>query len=140
MARHASRRKLPSTNMPLPWLQIIQWVPPIIELSRDLLQRTRRMQRTPPASATDPNLDLPALATPEARMQAQATAIVDLRQRVAVLEENERRQAELVSDMATQLGNLSDAVLALHRQVRLVAMGALVVAIVAAVALGFALR
>lgn len=126
--------------MPLPWLQIIQWVPPIIELSRDLLQRTRRMQRTPPASATDPNLDLPALATPEARMQAQATAIVDLRQRVAVLEENERRQAELVSDMATQLGNLSDAVLALHRQVRLVAMGALVVAIVAAVALGFALR
>lgn len=73
-------------------------------------------------------------------MQAQATAIVDLRQRVAALEENEHRQAELVNDMATQLGNLSDAVLALHRQARLLAIGAIAVSVVAVVALVFALR
>jgi len=126
--------------MAVPWLQIIRWVPPIIELSRELLQRTRRMQRPSSASPPDPALELPSLATPEARMQVQATAIVDLRQRVAVLEENERRQAELVNDMATQLGNLSDAVLALHRQVRLLAMAVIVVAVVAAGALVFALR
>lgn len=126
--------------MAVPWLQIIRWVPPIIELSRELLQRTRRVQRPSPSSPPDPALELPALATPEARMQAQATAIVDLRQRVAALEENERRQAELVNDMATQLGNLSDAVLALHRQARLLAIGAIAVSVVAAVALVFALR
>ncbi len=126
--------------MAVPWLQIIRWVPPIIELSRDLLQRTRRMQRTPPPAPQDELPDLPALASPEARLQAQATAILNLRQRIASLEENERRQAELVNDMATQLGTLSDAVVALHRQARMLAIGMLMLAGVAAAALVFALR
>jgi hypothetical protein len=126
--------------MPVPWLQIIRWVPPIIELSRDLLQRTRRMPRPPPASAADPTLELPSLATPEARMEAQAAAIVDLRQRVAGLEENERRQAELVNDMATQLGNLSAAVVALHKQTRILGIVVLVLTGVAIAAIASALR
>ena len=77
--------------MPLPWTQIIQWV----ELSRDLLQRSKQR----PASGTD--------LTP-----IDSTA--DMASRVAALEENERRQAELVSQMAQHQGQLSTAVVELH--------------------------
>jgi hypothetical protein len=43
----------------------------------------------------------------------------DLAGRVAALEDNERRQAELVDRMAAQQAQLSDAVLSLHRQLRM---------------------
>lgn len=82
--------------MAVPWLQIVQLVPSIVEVSRDLLKSARRM----PAAELAPPQDEAALA---ARLQA--------------LEENERRQAELISKMAQQLEGLTRAATALHRRV-----------------------
>ena len=67
--------------MPVPWLQIVQLVPSILDVSRELMKRTKQ---TPPA---------PALAS---------HSYEDLAARIASLEENERRQAELVAQMAEQ--------------------------------------
>src|SRR5690606_33531997 len=74
--------------MAVPWLQIVQLVPSIVEVSRDLLKATRRMPPpvTQPAESTDGD---PLLA------------------RIQILEENERRQAELISQMAEQLAGLT---------------------------------
>ena len=83
--------------MPVPWVQIVQWVPSILEVSKELLNRSRRL---PPASAGIP-------ADP-----------ADPAARLAALEENERRQAELVSRMAEQTAQLTAAVTALHRQMQ----------------------
>lgn len=85
--------------MPVPWTQIIQWAPQIISLSRELLQRARR--------GSAPDRPVPT-GNPE-----------DLAGRVAALEDNERRQAELVDRMAAQQAQLSDAVLSLRRQLRM---------------------
>jgi hypothetical protein len=97
--------------MAVPWIQIIQWAPQILDLSRELLQRARR---TGPAQKS-----LVRAENPE-----------DQAARIAALEENERRQAELVDRMALQLEQHSRALLSLHRQLRwaiagLVALGAL---------------
>lgn len=83
--------------MPVPWLQIVQLVPSIVEVSRELLKRTKR----PPAVALD----------------SEPQSEDELRLRIASLEENERRQAELVSKMAEQLAGLTRAVTALHQRV-----------------------
>jgi hypothetical protein len=83
--------------MAVPWLQIVQLVPSIVDVSRELLKRTKRL---PPPEETSLPQSSDALA-----------------ERVQALEENERRQAELVSEMAEQLSNLTRAVTALHRQV-----------------------
>lgn len=100
--------------MPVPWTQILQWVPPILELSRDLLQRAKR-----PA----PAVQGAALRSAQAGAGEGATpALAALQQRLAALEDNERRQAELVADMATQLAKLSEAVVVLHRQARVMAL------------------
>lgn len=85
--------------MPVPWTQIIQWAPQILSLSRELLQRARR---TVPAETALVRADNPA----------------DQTARIAALEENERRQAELVDRMALQLEQHSRALLSLHRQLR----------------------
>ena len=84
--------------MPVPWKQIIDWAPQIISLSRDLLGRARTPKTADPQSRTQDSTDLAA--------------------RIAALEENERRQAELVDRMATQVAQLSRAVTALHRRQR----------------------
>lgn len=100
--------------MPVPWTQILQWVPPILELSRDLLQRAKR---APPA------VQGAALRAAAAGSAEGATpALAALQQRLAALEDNERRQAELVADMASQLAKLSEAVVVLHRQARVMAL------------------
>lgn len=95
--------------MAVPWVQIIQWAPQIISLSRDLLNRSRN---TPPAQAlvrpADPD-SVPA--------------------RVAALEENERRQAELVDRMAAQQAELAKAVVTLHRRQRALVIAVVVLAI-----------
>jgi hypothetical protein len=97
--------------MAVPWLKLLQWAPQIVSLSRELLGRARQMR---PADnlvrAADPN-DLPA--------------------RVAALEENERRQAELVDRMANQQAELAEAVTVLHKRQRgliagVILLGALV--------------
>jgi peptidoglycan hydrolase CwlO-like protein len=82
--------------MGVPWIQIVQLVPSIVDVSRELLKRSKRLE---PATQA-----LPANAN-------------DLAARVAALEENERRQAELVSQMAEQLAQLTRAVTVLHRRV-----------------------
>jgi len=84
--------------MAVPWTQIIQWAPQIIGLSRDLLNR----QRNPKTGE--------ALVRPADPDSVPA--------RVAALEENERRQAELVDRMAAQQAELSKAVVVLHRRQR----------------------
>ena len=81
--------------MPVPWLQIVQWVPSILELSRELLNRSKR----PPAPPGDPTT------------------------RLAALEENDRRQAELLNRMAEQTAQLTAAVTVLHRQTRWLILG-----------------
>ena len=96
--------------MAVHWKLLLQFAPQIIDLSRDLLKRAR----APKASeglirASDPS---------------------DLPQRIAALEENERRQAELVERMATQQAELSQAVVTLHRRQRRL-IGAVVVLAVA---------
>jgi hypothetical protein len=84
--------------MAVPWLKLVQWAPQIISLSRELLNRARSVRPSDNlVRAADPN-DLPA--------------------RVAALEDNERRQAELVDRMANQQAELSQAVVLLHRRQR----------------------
>jgi hypothetical protein len=88
----------------VPWLQIVRLVPSILDVSRELLKRTKRMP-----AATEEG-ELLTAAAPE-----------ELAPRVAALEDNERRQAELISQMAEQNAALARAVTALHsRYLRLV--------------------
>jgi hypothetical protein len=98
--------------MALLWKQLILLAPQIISLSRDLLNRTR---------GKSPGGELVRAADP-----------ADLPQRMAALEENERRQAELVDRMALQQSELSQAVLTLHRRQRWLA-GAVAVLLIALV-------
>ena len=88
--------------MPVPWAQIVRLMPSILELSHELLKRTRR---APAKDEPVPNENNPA--------------IVALEERIGRLEENERRQAELVTNMAEQLEQLTAAATALHRQCRM---------------------
>lgn len=104
--------------MPVPWLQIVQLVPSIVEVSRELLKRTKRLP--PPQDATIPQ------------------TADELAERVLTLEENERRQAELVSQMAEQMSNLTRAVTALHRQVTWLSGIGAVSIVIAIVAIGIA--
>lgn len=84
--------------MPVPWLQIVQLVPSILEVSRELMKRTKQ--------------------APPAQSQAlEAPTYDDLAARIASLEDNERRQAELVAQMAEQLAGIARAVTDLHRRV-----------------------
>lgn len=104
--------------MAVPWLQIVQLVPSIVEVSRELLKRTKRLP--PPQETSLPQSE------------------DELAQRVLTLEENERRQAELVSQMAEQISNLTRALTALHRQVLWLSGIGAVGVVTALVALGIA--
>ena len=109
--------------MPVPWLQIVRLMPSIVEVSRELLKRTRRLPTEDAPARTDL---VPAGMTLEMRIHA--------------LEENERRQAELVTSMADQLSQLTTAVTALHGHVRRLVIGQVVTAIIAVVAIAFAVH
>ena len=80
--------------MPVPWLQIVQLVPSILDVSRELLKRSKRM---PEGSGAPSGME-------------EAAA------RIAALEENERRQAELINQMAQQMADLTRAVTVLHKR------------------------
>ena len=102
--------------MPVPWLQIVQLVPSILDVSRELLRKSRSLP-PPPINPEDLN---------------DASAA-----RIARLEENERRQAELIGQMAEQIAQLTKAVTVLYR--RAIWLGAatsvaIVMAVVAMVA------
>jgi uncharacterized coiled-coil protein SlyX len=92
-------------------MHIVQLMPSIVDLSRELLKRTTASPQAEPLEA-----------------------------RIAALEENERRQAELVKTMADQLAQLTGAVTVLHRQVRALVAGQIAVAVIAIAALAIALR
>lgn len=81
--------------MAVPWMQIVQWVPSILEVSRQVL-RQNRQQTT--LAQSDPDDPLPA--------------------RVTALEENQRRSAELLNQMAEHTSQLALAVAALHKQMK----------------------
>jgi hypothetical protein len=104
--------------MPVPWLQIVQLVPSILDVSRELMKRTKQ---TPPAQT---------LAAP---------TYDDLAARIASLEDNERRQAELVAQMAEQLAGVARAVTDLHRRVLWLTAAAAVAIVLSAAALVVAL-
>jgi hypothetical protein len=106
--------------MALPWLQIVQLVPSIVEVSRELLKRTNKM---PAAAGTG--------VVPQSRDEVVA--------RIATLEENERRQAELVSQMAEQLAALTKATTMLHRRMQLLGGIAIAATVLAVIALGIAI-
>lgn len=76
--------------MAIPWFQIVRLVPEIVSLSKQLLQQTKA---------------------------AQSTEAKPLEERVAELEMNEQKQAELVANMAQQLAAMTDAFTALRKQV-----------------------
>ena len=80
--------------MPVPWMQIVQLVPSIVDVSRELMKRSKRV---------------PEAGAPAGMEEAAA--------RIAALEDNERRQAELVNQMAQQMAALTRAVTVLHRRV-----------------------
>lgn len=105
--------------MAVPWLQIVQLVPSIVEVSRELMKRTK--QAPPPAQA----------------LASQGKD--ELAARIASLEENERRQAELVAQIAEQLAGVARAVTDLHRRVLWLTAAAAISIVLAAAALIVAL-
>jgi hypothetical protein len=110
--------------MAVPWLQIVNLMPSILDVSRELLKRARKL---PPEGLPSPN---------ETGGRADDAREV----RILALEENERRQAELIKSMADQLAQLADAATALHKVARWLIGGLVGTAIVAVAALVVALR
>jgi hypothetical protein len=99
--------------MALPWLQIVQLVPSIVDVSRELLKKNKR-------APTDPD------APPGS---------AGLEGRIATLEDNERRQAELVSQMAEQLAVLTKLVVELRGRVLWLTAVTAIAVVIAIVAL-----
>ena len=108
--------------MPVPWVQIVRMMPTILDVSRELLKRARR---SPSADASTEGARIGAALTPEARIGA--------------LEENERRQAELITNMAEQLAQLTTAVTALHAHTRRLVFFQIATGLVALIALALTL-
>jgi hypothetical protein len=95
--------------MAIPWFQIVKLVPEIVSLSKQLLQQTKT---------------------------GQPTGAKPLDERVAELEANERKQAELVASMAQQMAAMADAVTALRSQFwafRLISIISLLLAVAATI-------
>jgi uncharacterized coiled-coil protein SlyX len=99
--------------MAVPWLQIVQLVPSIVDVSRELLKKNKR----PPVDPGAP----------------QSTA--DLEARIGALEDNERRQAELVTQMAEQLSAMAKVIVELRSRIVWLTAGIAIAIVVAVVAL-----
>jgi hypothetical protein len=108
--------------MALPWLQIVNLMPTILDVSRELLRRTRKT----------PSAELPAIGDESAPDRYDA--------RLRALEDNERRQAELVTTMADQLSQLTLAAQSLHKVTRWLIVSQVVTTIIAIVAVVWASR
>ena len=107
--------------MPVPWVQIFRLMPSILEVSRELLKRTRR---------------LPAA---DAETRGEGAPAGSLEARISTLEQNERSQAELITSMADQLSQLTTATSALHKLTRWLMVGQVVAAAIAIAAVVVAL-
>ncbi len=99
--------------MAVPWLQIVQLVPSIVDVSRELLKKNKQ-------PLVDPGVPLGPNA---------------LQERIAALEENERRQSELVSQMAEQLATLAKLAVELRNRVLWLAAATAIALVIAVVAL-----
>lgn len=115
--------------MPVPWAQIFRLMPSILELSHELLRRTRRL-----APGETPT------GGPGPAPNEKESGLNLLEERIARLEELERNQAELVGNMAEQLEKLTTAATALHRQSRVLTAGLVAAGAVALAALIVVLR
>jgi hypothetical protein len=102
------------------WLQIVRLMPSILDVSRELLTRTRK---------------LPSREAAVVGGEGEADEV-----RIRALEENERRQAELVKSIADQLSQLTLAASALHKATRWLIVAQAVTTLVAVAALVAALR
>ena len=109
--------------MAVPWLQIVSLMPSILDVSRELLRRARKL----------PSAEIGA---PDDR--GERTDFVETR--IRALEENERRQAELIKSMADQLAQLADAATLLHKVTRWLIAGLVLAGVIAVAALVMALR
>jgi hypothetical protein len=98
--------------MAIPWFQIARLVPEIVSVSRELLQQTKN---SGPGS------------------------VKELSARVARLEENERKQAELVAKIAQQIAAMAEAGASLRRELLILRTVAALSLIAAIVALALAL-
>jgi uncharacterized coiled-coil protein SlyX len=83
--------------MVIPWLLFVASAASIIESATGLVKTARQMLGK--------------------SNEASSHAAQDLNARVVALEDTERRQAEVVSDIAQQLGQHAEALSALHAQV-----------------------
>jgi hypothetical protein len=108
----------------VPWVQIVSLMPSILDVSRELLKRTRKLPASP--------------AEPDGKFEDDPVAAAQAR--IRRLEENERRQAELVTTMADQLAKLTNAAAALHKVTRWLIVGQAVTAAIAIAAIVVALR
>jgi len=99
--------------MALPWLQIVQLVPSIVDVSRELLRKNKRPELDPTVPHT----------------------AAEIESRIALLEENERKQAELVSQMAEQMAVMTKLVVELRSRLLWMTGVAVIAAILAIVAL-----
>lgn len=86
--------------MAIPWAQIMRWTPQLVSVSRELLHRSRRVER-------------------ESKAITRVEDRSELQERIAQLESNERQQAELIEQMAEQQAALVKAVETLHDRQRL---------------------
>jgi hypothetical protein len=96
--------------MAIPWFQIVKLVPEIVSVSKQLLHQTQGVRRSGSGKA--------------------------LEERVAELEENERKQADLVAQMAQEIAGMIEAGTALQRRCAIaigVAVVSLLVAIIAVI-------
>jgi len=99
--------------MALPWLQIVQLVPSIVDVSRELLRKNKRPELDPEVPHTTGEIE----------------------SRIAMLEDNERKQAELVSQMAEQMAVMTKLVVGLRSRLLWMTGIAVLAAILAVVAL-----
>ena len=96
--------------MAIPWFQIVKLVPEIVSVSKQLLHQTQTVRRSGSERA--------------------------LEERVAELEENERKQADLVAQMAQEIAGMIEAGTALQRRCAaaiVVAVVSLLVAVIAVI-------
>ncbi|HEU4654490.1 MAG TPA: hypothetical protein VFS47_10915 [Steroidobacteraceae bacterium] len=101
--------------MGVPWLKIVQLAPSIIDVSRELLKLSKKVPTQAPLVANT--------------LESES----EMAQRIVALEQNERRQAELLNQMAQQLDVLSQAVTVLHK--RMLWLGGTVITLVIALAI-----
>jgi hypothetical protein len=96
---------LPPVVSAIPWGKIITYGPTIVETAGALLDSVRkRFGKKKGAAASPDQADL---------------SLAALADRVSALEANEVRQAELVADMANQLGDISKALEVMSKRIAL---------------------